>query len=151
MFQVALSGDGAYLVVHAPLSYSRQYNIPGNDNSGNVYTYKLVSSHCTQQERCHCTILLQWYVKTGSLQTTAMPGFFVVLSSAFCAEHSAELGCGSSASIPGLSQRSVCTSQDMRRLWRFIGTVRQWQDHDLNGRIQTAPSRRDEDHAGQLI
>ena len=52
MLQVALSGDGAYLVVHAPLSYSRQYNIPGNDNSGNVYTYKLVSSHCTQQVLC---------------------------------------------------------------------------------------------------
>ena len=80
MFQVALSGDGAYLVVHAPLSYSRQYNIPGNDNSGNVYTYKLVSFHCTQQVSYPCTTLLHWNVKTGPLQTTAMPGFFVVLS-----------------------------------------------------------------------
>ena len=49
VLQVALSGDGTYLVVHAPLSYSRQYNIPGNDNSGNVYTYKLVSSHPAQR------------------------------------------------------------------------------------------------------
>ena len=41
--QVALSGDGQLLVVHAPLPYSRQYNTPGNEASGNVYTYKLVS------------------------------------------------------------------------------------------------------------
>ena len=39
---MALSGDGQFLVVHAPLPYSRLYNTPGNENSGNVYTYKLV-------------------------------------------------------------------------------------------------------------
>ena len=41
--QLAMSGDGQLLVVHAPLPYSRLYNTPGNENSGNVYTYKLVS------------------------------------------------------------------------------------------------------------
>ena len=41
--QLALSGDGQLLVVHAPLPYSRLYNTPGNANSGNIYTYKLVS------------------------------------------------------------------------------------------------------------
>ena len=44
--QLALSGDGQLLVVHAPLPYSRLYNTPGNANSGNVYTYKLVSPSC---------------------------------------------------------------------------------------------------------
>ena len=46
VLQVALSGDGQFLVVHAPLPYSRMYNTPGNEDSGNVYTYKLVSSFC---------------------------------------------------------------------------------------------------------
>jgi hypothetical protein len=40
--QVALSGSGQLLVVHAPLPYLRSYNQPSNDQADTVYTYRLV-------------------------------------------------------------------------------------------------------------
>lgn len=50
--QVALSGDAELLVVHAPLPYSRMYNTPGDANSGNIYTYKLVRPQASVKVQC---------------------------------------------------------------------------------------------------
>jgi hypothetical protein len=50
--QVALSGDGQLLIVHAPLPYVRAYSQPANAQADAVYTYKLVRWPCCLSHYC---------------------------------------------------------------------------------------------------